>query len=312
MSEARQTRIGLPRALLYHKYAPMWTHFFRALGCQVIISPETNRQILETGTRYSIDESCLAVKIYLGHVQYLLERTDYIFIPRIVSLYKDETLCVKLWALADIVRNTFTGVNLLEYTVDIAHNQSEFSGLIRTGLKLTRNPLRVLLAYRAAKIRLAEHREAQIEHQHKHQATLEPSAIRVLLVAHPYVTRDALLGKTVSKILREQGAEVVYADIVDTMQARSLSTTLSADMYWSYNRELLGAIAQYKDDVDGIVFLMTFPCGPDALTINLCQNTITDVPQCVIVMDELQGDAGLKTRLESFVDILCFKKEGMT
>jgi predicted nucleotide-binding protein (sugar kinase/HSP70/actin superfamily) len=51
--------IGLPRALLYYKFVSMWTSFFQLLGCEVVISPDTNRQILEWGIQHSIDENCL-------------------------------------------------------------------------------------------------------------------------------------------------------------------------------------------------------------------------------------------------------------
>jgi len=60
--------------------------------------------------------------------------------------------------------------------------------------------------------------------------------------------------------------------------------------------------------VDGIIFLVTFPCGPDALTTNLCQNKLKKL-MIVITIDELWGEAGLKTRLESFVDILKLRKQ---
>ena len=131
----------------------------------------------------------------------------------------------------------------------------------------------------------------------------------MLLVAHPYVTYDALLGKAVVRLLEAQGAEVLYSDSVEEKTARELSKNLSTDLYWSYSKELLGAIEYHKNTVDGIMFLTAFPCGPDALMISLCQNTITDIPMCVLVLDELQADAGLKTRIESFVDILRFKKD---
>ena len=87
-----------------------------------------------------------------------------------------------------------------------------------------------------------------------------------------------------------------------------LSERISRDLYWTYNKELLGAIEFYRKKIDGIVFLMVFPCGPDALVVNLCQNKINDLPISVITLDELEGDAGLKTRLESFADILKIKK----
>lgn len=309
MIAQQPTRIGFPRACLYHKYAPMWTHFFRSLGCQIVTSPPTNRTILAHGTRCSIDENCLAVKIYLGHVHYLVGKVDYIFIPHIVCLYPTETVCVKLLALGDIVRNTFTEANILEYTVDVEHRQYEWMGMLQVGLKLTRNPLKVVQAYREAVGALKAHKLEQLEKQERTLQAPADSDCRVLLVAHPYITHDALLGKTVARFLGELDVDVLYADVADEQVTRRLSPQLSTDLFWSYSKELVGAIEHYRSAVDGIIFLMAFPCGPDALVINLCQNTITDVPVCVLVLDELQGDAGLKTRLESFIDILRLKKE---
>jgi predicted nucleotide-binding protein (sugar kinase/HSP70/actin superfamily) len=60
--------------------------------------------------------------------------------------------------------------------------------------------------------------------------------------------------------------------------------------------------------VDGIVFVVTFPCGPDSLMAELCQRRTLGVPIVTLVLDELQGEAGLRTRLESFVDIIRAKR----
>jgi predicted nucleotide-binding protein (sugar kinase/HSP70/actin superfamily) len=301
------TRIGLPRALLYHMYAPMWTQFFRALGCRVVISPKTNRQILENGVRNSIDESCLAVKIYLGHIQYLADRVDYVFIPRYVSLFRDEKMCVKLFALADIVRNTFEHVNLLELTVDRNNGDHEVLKFIDLGMKMGHNPLEALRAYQTARRSLQEHREKLLARQMAAVAE-NKATTRVILAAHPYLAYDALLGETVVKLLEQQGVEVLYSDAVDRDTVHALSKHLSTDVYWTYHKEILGSIEYYRKRLDGIVFLMAFPCGPDSLVIELCKHRITDIPILVLVMDELQGDAGLKTRIESFVDILRFQK----
>jgi predicted nucleotide-binding protein (sugar kinase/HSP70/actin superfamily) len=305
----KRVKIGFPRALLYHKYAPMWTHFFQALNCQILTSPNTNRDILEQGVRCSIDETCLAVKIFLGHIHYLIGKVDYLFIPRIVSLYREERLCVRFLALADVVRNTFNQAQILEYNVDAEKNQDELAGLIEIGKTLNRNRREVEQAYTAAVQALAQHHQAQLDKQFNMLRTPAESQCRVLLVAHAYVMYDALLGKTIVQILENLGAQVVYADVAPKEEARRLSLHLSNDCYWTYNKELLGGIEFYKDQVDGIVFLMAFPCGPDALIVSLCQHLIQDKPLCVLNLDELQGDAGLKTRLESFLDILMLKKE---
>lgn len=302
-------RVGLPRALPYYKYAPLWNHFLRELGCEVVTSPETNRRILEKGCRHAIDENCLAMKIYLGHVEALLGKVDYILIPRLASLYPREEMCVKFYSLGDVVRSTFNGVRVLEYTIDVTNHQYEWRGFFEVGRQLTNNPFSVWRAYRSARQQLHDHKANALRHQLEKLGRDSSGKTRVLMVAHSYVIHDALMGKTVERLLRGLDVEVVYADVVDVPQARQLSRHLSTDLYWSYHKELLGGIEQYKGAVDGIVFVVAFPCGPDALIVQLCQHRLENIPLCILNLDELQGDAGLKTRLESFIDILRLKKE---
>ncbi len=305
---ASSATIGIPRALLYHRYAPLWTTFFRLLGCKVIISPNSNRQLLERGIEHAVDENCLAVKIFLGHVDWLLERAGYIFIPYVVALHPKERMCVKLFAMGDIVRNTFPNARILEYCVDADRNQLETDGLIELGMRFNPDRRAVKQVVRQAQAAQEEQWRAEIE---KQTAQMQrPADCRVLVVAHRYIMRDALMGKMVTRILTGLGVDVIDADIVEPNEARTRSAALSASCYWTYSKELLGGIEIYRKTVDGILFLMAFPCGPDALMINLCQLVLQDLPLSVLTLDELQGDAGLKTRLESFVDILRFRKEG--
>ncbi len=304
----KKIKIGLPRALLYHKYHIFWEEFLKRLGFEAITSPETNKEILKRGTALAIDESCLSLKLYLGHVEWLLPRTDYIFIPRIVSLRKREALCTKFMGLGDISRNTFHNLKAIEYTVDIIERRFEVVELVKTFYKFEKNIFKIISAYYYAK-----KKEKKIEREKlmaqlvriKNNASKKPT---VLIVSHPYTTYDALLGKPITSYLKNQGIEVIFADIAPMEKSIMLSEKISRDLYWTYNKELLGAIEFYRKKIDGIVFLMVFPCGPDALVVNLCQNKINDLPISVITLDELEGDAGLKTRLESFADILKIKK----
>ena len=104
--------IGIPKAFYYYRYGELWRTFFRTLGCEVILSPDTNKQFLTEGSKYSIDEGCLSMKIYLGHVKWLLSRCDYVFVPRIANFGWVDTgvkkiCCPRFEALHDVVRNTF-------------------------------------------------------------------------------------------------------------------------------------------------------------------------------------------------------------
>lgn len=80
-------KIGIPRALLYYRYAVLWDTFFRELGIETVLSPHTNKNLLDAGNYYAIDENCLSSKLYLGHVA-ALEGKRQSVCPRVCQLRK--------------------------------------------------------------------------------------------------------------------------------------------------------------------------------------------------------------------------------
>lgn len=309
MDSDKKIKIGIPRALLYHKYRKLWIKFFEELGCEVVISPQTNKEILDKGINLAVDESCLSLKIFLGHVNYLKDKTDYIFLPHIVSVKRGEKICVKLTAIYDIAVNTFKGIKVIDYTVDVDNFKTEFFGYLKLGWKFNKNPIKILKAYFSARKEQKNYLINSERIQEEKIKNKKPDRPLILIVSHPYTTYDGLLGKPIVDFLESQNVDIIYSDVADQQSASELSKKISNDLYWTYNKELLGSIELYKNYIDGIIFLMTFPCGPDSLVINLCQHKLK-IPMTVLVLDELQGEAGLKTRLESFIDILKIKTNG--
>ena len=104
--------------MLYYNDKDLWIEFFKNLGIDVIISPNTNKKIVDSGTKLAPSEACLSLKIYLGHIIELKDKCDYILIPRLYSLKKNEQVCTNFNALYDLVNNLFD-VNILNYNVDI-------------------------------------------------------------------------------------------------------------------------------------------------------------------------------------------------
>ena len=62
------------------------------------------------GAQYCVDEACLPVKVFHGHVCYLKDKCDLLFIPRIMQLYKDEYICPKFCGLPEMVINSIPGL----------------------------------------------------------------------------------------------------------------------------------------------------------------------------------------------------------
>ena len=72
-------------------------------------------------------------------------------------------------------------------------------------------------------------------------------------------------------------------------------------------REVINKIN--NSNIDGIIFLSSFPCGPDSLVNELAIRKLDDIPSIKITVDESTATSGLITRLESFVDILKARRD---
>lgn len=297
--------IGLPRAMLYYRYRVLWETFFKDLGCDILVSEETNKRILHDGIRFSIDECCLPAKIYMGHIYALIGKCDYILIPRIVNYGRKNDVCVKFNAAYDIVKNTFENARILDYNIDVSKGENERKAFIGLGKALGHGPFQSLMAYQKAK----RAQSMSDKHQTEAQAKLLKSCDKkkILIVSHPYNHHDQLIGQPVSQYIRELGCIPVYADAVNRKQSLKRSREISSSLYWMYNKELVGAIKLLEDKIDGIILLTAFPCGPDSLVNELIIRKSAKIPTINIILDELQGEAGLQTRIESFLDIIQFK-----
>lgn len=288
--------------MLYYRYSVLWETFFKELHCDVITSEETNRRILEEGIQYSIDECCLPSKIYMGHVASLIGKCDYILAPRVVNYGKREDVCVKFNALYDIVRCAFEGVKLLDYNIDLQEGQGEQKGFLCMAKELGKGKREALAAYRRAKDTQERAERREIETQNS--LLSEKNGFKILIVSHPYNTYDRFIGYPVVEYLKKLGATPVFADRTDRDLCSVQSKRISESLYWTYNKELVGSINLLQDKVDGIILVTAFPCGPDSLVNELIIRRCNDKPVIHIILDELQAEAGLQTRIESFLDII--------
>ena len=84
--------------------------------------------------------------------------------------------------------------------------------------------------------------------------------------------------------------------------------------YWRHEEEIMQAIRYFltkgRDEIDGVIFLISFACGPDSLISELIMRDmkVVGLPYLAIIMDEHSGEAGLLTRIESFVEMIKRKK----
>lgn len=317
-------RIGIPRALLFYRYEVLWTTFFEALGCTVVLSEPTTKNLVEAGDALSNDECCLASKVYMGHVAALIDTCDAIFVPSIHNVGRRRAFCTKFQALPDLVANTFNDqvhivsclVNEVEEHLDM---KAAFTNLAEQFGATKREAERIWKE--AAHAQEQAQRQAALA-QTQRLATLQSARAKstthttpdtplgILFAAHPYVAHDPYIGGVLVDLLERMNTVVAFTDAVDRERALLASFDFSETLPWIVNRELIGAITILNEHIDGIVLVSAFPCGPDSMTDDAILRCIQGKPILNLTIDAQSGSAGLETRIESFVDILRYQKKG--
>lgn len=320
-------RVGIPRALLYHEYSALWTTFLSGLGAEVVVSDPTSKTILDEGVRAAVDEACLPVKVFYGHVLDLCRKgVDYIFLPRIVSVERRAFSCPKLLGLPDMIKHNLRPFPyLIDETINLSRKPRQLYGALwRIAAPITRNPVRIGRAWLRATHAHAAFQERLRAGYIPGIQPAEPAGaawgatgaggthagadLTVAVIGHPYNVYDRHISLDLVTKLRQWGVRVVTADTVPPHLVREEIERMPKDLFWSTGRRVLGS-AYYMlrtRSVDGLVHLVSFGCGPDSLVGELVQRRaarLRTTPFLLLTLDEHSGEAGLVTRLEAFMDM---------
>ena len=113
-------KIGIPRALSYYDFFPFWYGFFSDLGIEIVLSDPTTKQTMSVGSSLVVPETCLPIKVYVGHILNLLDKgIDKIFVPSIQSIAPKIYNCSKIRGLPDLIRNVIKrDFTIIETTLD--------------------------------------------------------------------------------------------------------------------------------------------------------------------------------------------------
>ena len=296
--------IGVPRGLFYYRYFPFWKTFFEELGAEVVVSPPTDKKILDYGLRCLTDEICLPVKAFCGQAASLNGKCDFVLIPSIYSLEKNVYNCPKFIGLPDLIRAAIPeALPILDPDVDLDKGKGSFYFTLYTlGRRFTSNPLRIERA-----IGKAARSQAKFEKPQKKRGGCG-DRVTIAVVSHPYLIHDEYLNHRLLSHLEGMGARVLFPEMIENKKLRASLYHITDRPYWTCEDEIIGAGACFieNQDVDGIISLNAFGCGPDSVMIDLVQNYARKFgkPFLQLVLDEHTSDTGLLTRLEAFLDTI--------
>jgi predicted nucleotide-binding protein (sugar kinase/HSP70/actin superfamily) len=316
-------RVGIPGALLYYQYFPAWKKFFEELGAEVIVSPPTTRDMLAAGSARVVADTCLPVKVFLGHVLSLVNECDYIFIPAVRSVREKVYNCSKFLGLPDMTRAVIPELPpMLEIEIDINQGKPAlYNAVYGLGRHLTRNPVKIRRAGMAARQALADYREMMSSLKITHVKAIDKVCgrdetgnenitgnERIAFIGHPYLLYDEYINHRLISRLEKDGIGVVTPEMVAPAGLESAVKRLVGGAYWTYEDEVVGAGGHYLESgVDGVIGIMAFGCGPDSLMMDAVRRRAAapgSVPFMCLTVDEHTAEAGIVTRLEAFTDMM--------
>ena len=146
-------KVGIPQALHFYRYFPFWKKILEELDVEIVLSPPTNKKIVEIGVQHGFGELCIPMKVYYGHVMHLIDNhpeLDYIFVPRYIAEVKEAYFCPKFLSLPDVIKIIPNVPKLLNFEVNIKEFPISYSA-IELGKQLGKSQIKSLEAYKNAK-----------------------------------------------------------------------------------------------------------------------------------------------------------------
>ena len=316
-------KVGIPRSLFYFYYYPLWKTFFEGLGATVVTSSWTNRQTVEYGLQTAVDEACFPIKVCFGHIKELCsQEMDFIFIPRLVSVEKRSYICPKFMGLPDMVRASLPNLpKIVDITVDLSRSSRMLEkDLFKVGRRFGKTRGATKRAYDQG---LAEWRQCRrlcrqgytmaeaIRIWDGEEVTL-PAAngLNIGVLGHGYSLYDRMISMNLVDRLRQLGCQVQVVENLDQALVEAKAGEIPKRVFWTLGRKAVGGalLLDSQPQVDGIVYLACFGCGPDSMIGEIISRKVCRKPFMMLTIDEHTGEGGLVTRLEAFCDMLQRKK----
>jgi predicted nucleotide-binding protein (sugar kinase/HSP70/actin superfamily) len=317
--------IGIPRSLFYYYYFPFCRTFFESLGCKIISSDKTNKEIMQESLDNSINELCIPLKLLTGHVYNLLKKkVDYIFLPYIITPDKKTYICPKLIASPDIIKSNIDNIKLITGEIDMNNFYSSLLVTLKEIMsKIDSNPVKIYSAYKSAekeqkkfnrdvkKGYIYEEIISDINKKRKKRRN-DKQKITIAIIAHTYILNDNYLNGDIINKLRNMNLQIKNSDMLEEKTIEKEILNFEKRPHWTLGNRVLGSALHYlkKDYIRGIIYITPFGCSSDSFIKEFIDAKNKDSkPFMTLTIDEQTGDAGMITRIEAFIDMIKRKEK---
>ncbi|HDR67824.1 MAG TPA: CoA activase, partial [Bacteroidaceae bacterium] len=311
---ARKTVIGIPAALHILDDLEFWKDFFIELSFPVKTS-EKYKDSLRIGKRMAGAEFCAPVDAMYGHIAYLKEKVDYIFMPSCLEsrnkpAKSERNYCYYTQfspSLAYLQGKGDHEARFISPLLDFNKNKDQIIMLLHRSLNSIL-PGEILFEHVSRAYLKAENysqlrKISFIELYNKEFLTSKD--ISVVCLGRPYVVLSDVLNKGIPDIFSRLGIKAFYQDMIPLEKETSQDLNrLIKKIPWHFAAMIL-QVAEKVARTPRLypVFITAFKCAPDSFVIEYFKQILHlyEKPYLIIQIDEHDSNVGYETRIEAAI-----------
>jgi predicted nucleotide-binding protein (sugar kinase/HSP70/actin superfamily) len=307
-------KIGIPYMFFFHDYLPFWSTLLWELGFEVVVSPKTNKQIINLGVENILSEACFPVKVAHGHIKYLKDAgVDAVLIPSFINTnqnddeYKRGLSCPYTQTIPYVSKAAISGIKtivpIIDFTLGINHIGRE--------LKRVLKEYRIGQADIDSAIGIAQKAQHEFQNAIKDKGkeilsglkllTLNSELPTIVIVGRAYNSFDSGVNLEIPKKLSNLDVHSIPMDFLQLENKRLVDSW--PNMYWRSGQRILKAARIIRNTPNlYAIYIGNFSCGPDSFILKYFKEEMQGKPFLHIEIDEHSADAGAITRCEAFLD----------
>jgi predicted CoA-substrate-specific enzyme activase len=306
--------IGIPAALHMYEDLPMWKYFFEQLSIKTMTS-EPYTEAVKEGKRIAGAEFCSPLTALHGHVKYLLERSDYVFLPYYLERKPEEKnvrrqFCYYTQFASSLVATTCSGnerdrflMPLVNYLYNPLYTKVQLYNMLKPVVNHDVSYFDVSSAYEKA-LEFKETCSLQLKELYKKESA-HTDDVHVVFIGRPYSILPASMNSGIPEIFASQGIKTFYQDMLSySREDIAPIEPLCNELPWHYASEILKA-AEVVAKTGGAypVFVTSYNCSPDSFVTEYIKKLMEshEKPYLILQLDEHSSSVGYETRIEAAI-----------
>lgn len=304
--------IGIPATLHLFEDLTLWRKFFDLLSIKTITS-ENFKDGIKSGKQLTGAEFCAPMSNLHGHVDYLKEKSDYIFLPEYLEKkQKDKNIRRQYCYYTQFAQPVVSSVEKITNNSKILaplirsiqgnfHMKTQLYLMIKKITKSNISFIQVSNAYDKA----LKFQNTSLDNLKDTYSKLskENDDINVVLLGRPYTVLSKSMNNGITDIFSKLGIKTFFQDMVpyEAKDIQAITPLLKA-FHWNYGAKILEAAEVIAKDKNAYpVFVTSFKCTPDSFVIEYFKDVLEayNKPYLILQLDEHDSSVGYETRIEA-------------